>query len=171
MHLVPYDETWPARFETERAVLLDVLGPWLVGPVEHIGSTSVPGLLAKPVIDIMAGVEALDASRDAIQVLEQNQYCYFEYRAHIMHWFCKPSPSQRTHHLHLVVFESPLWKQRLAFRNRLRHDASVATEYANLKQRLAREHEFDRDAYTDAKEPFVRRIVEDTLGPTTIWAS
>ena len=85
------------------SVLRDVLQPWLAGPVEHIGSTAVPGLAAKPVVDIMAGVESLDASRPAIAALERAGYCYAPYRADTEHWFCKPSPQFRTHHLHLMV--------------------------------------------------------------------
>jgi len=94
VHIVPYDPNWPIRFEAERHVLLSSIGPWLVGgAVEHIGSTAVPGLDAKPVIDIMAGVESLDAARPALTVLERHQYCYAPYRTEVMHWFCKPSPA------------------------------------------------------------------------------
>src|SRR5215467_7554448 len=113
IHLVPYDKTWPARFEQEAAELYRLLKPWLAGNIEHIGSTAVPGLVAKPVIDIMAGVAGLEASRPAIEALEQTGYCYYPYRTEVMHWFCKPSPAFRTHHLHLVPFGSPLWNERL----------------------------------------------------------
>jgi GrpB-like predicted nucleotidyltransferase (UPF0157 family) len=170
IHLVPYDDTWPARFEREASSLRELLRPWLAGPIEHIGSTAVPGLLAKPVIDIMAGVRTLHESRAAISRLSELDYVYFEYRPHLMHWFCKPGPSRRTHHLHLVPFPSPLWVQRLAFRDRLRRDPELAAQYAALKVRLAKEHEFDREAYTDLKEPFVRGVLEQTLRPGTPWA-
>jgi GrpB-like predicted nucleotidyltransferase (UPF0157 family) len=170
VHLVDYDRGWPTRFAEERDRLLGLLRPWLRGPIEHIGSTSVPGLVAKPVIDIMAGIGALEHARDAIEVLEGEQYWYSPYRAHIMHWLCKPSPAQRTHHLHLVPFKSPLWTQRLAFRDRLRRDADVRVEYTELKRRLAREHPLDREAYTDGKEPFVRRIVLEALGEAATFA-
>jgi GrpB-like predicted nucleotidyltransferase (UPF0157 family)/ribosomal protein S18 acetylase RimI-like enzyme len=169
VQVVPYDESWPARFNEERARLQALLKPWLVGAIEHIGSTAVPGLVAKPVIDIMVGVQSLERSREAIPLLVDSGYVYFEYRAHIMHWFCKPAPWRRTHHLHLVPFQSPLWVQRLAFRDRLRRDPDAAAKYSELKHRLAREHEFDREAYTDGKEPFVRRVVEETLGAATTW--
>lgn len=162
IHVVPYDASWPARFGEERAALLRVLSPWLAGPIEHIGSTAVPGLVAKPVIDIMAAVASLDASRPALAALETLQYVYFPYRAEIMHWLCKPSDEVRTHHLHLVPFGSALWHERLLFRDRLRSDAVVAADYAALKLRLAARYEFDREAYTDAKEPFIRRILAET---------
>ncbi|HTQ42789.1 MAG TPA: GrpB family protein [Polyangiaceae bacterium] len=159
---MPYDASWPARFDEERAALAPVLSPWLAGPIEHIGSTAVPGLVAKPVIDIMAAVASLDASRPALAAVAALHYVYFPYRAEIMHWLCKPSDEVRTHHLHLVPFGSALWHDRLRFRDRLRNDARVAAEYAALKLNLATRYQFDRDAYTDAKEPFVHRILGES---------
>jgi GrpB-like predicted nucleotidyltransferase (UPF0157 family) len=159
VQIVQYDSDWPKRFEAERRLLVDVIGPWLVADtIEHIGSTAIPGLDAKPVIDIMAGVESLDGSRPALAVLARHQYCYAEYRPDVMHWFCKPSPALRTHHLHLVPLGSPLWTERLAFRDYLRTHRDVAKEYAALKYRLADAHRYDREAYTNAKTPFVQRI-------------
>jgi len=119
----------------------------------------VPGLAAKPVIDLMAPVEALETSRPAIQALVQSGYTYFPYRPDVMHWFCKPSPAHRTHHLHLVPFGSSLWHERIAFRDALRRDGELAAEYANLKRALALEYEFDREAYTDAKGPFIHAVL------------
>jgi GrpB-like predicted nucleotidyltransferase (UPF0157 family) len=162
--LVPYDPTWPRQFEEERERLVRVLRPWLAGPIEHIGSTAVIGLTAKPVIDIMAGVRDLESSlaaRDAVTPLD---YVFFPYRADVMHWFCKPSPARRTHHLHLVPVESPLWADRLLFRDYLRAVPSAAEEYAALKTALAAEYRLDREAYTDAKEPFVRAILDRARG-------
>jgi GrpB-like predicted nucleotidyltransferase (UPF0157 family) len=164
VEIVPYDQEWPRTFEAERQLLLDAIGPWLVaGSIEHIGSTAIPGLDAKPVIDIMAGVESLDGSRAALPVLARHQYCYFPYRTEVMHWLCKPSPARRTHHLHLAPHGGPLWIERLAFRDYLRTHVDVALEYATLKHRLAAEHRFDREAYTDAKAPFVQRVLENAL--------
>jgi GrpB-like predicted nucleotidyltransferase (UPF0157 family) len=145
-------------------LLVGAIGQWLAGSIEHIGSTAIPGLAAKPVIDIMAGVESLDASRPAVVVLADFEYCYAPYRAGVMHWLCKPSPAARTHHLHLVPFQSRLWMEQLAFRDYLRAHPDVALEYAALKWRLAEQHRFDREAYTDAKAPFVRWILDEALG-------
>ena len=161
--IVPYDPAWPSMFQQERSLLEAELGEWLVGPVEHIGSTAVAGLPAKAVVDIMAGVESLDASRDAIAAAGRLGYMYYPYRPDVMHWFCKPSPAFRTHHLHLVPFGSRLWSERLAFRDYLRREPSAAAEYAGLKMRLATQFEFDREAYTDAKEPFIRRAIDLVL--------
>jgi GrpB-like predicted nucleotidyltransferase (UPF0157 family) len=163
--VVPYDCEWPLRFQEEQAVLGAVLSPWLAGTIEHIGSTAVPGLPAKPVLDIMAGVHSLDASRPAIAVLASLSYCYFPYRPDAMHWFCKPSAAYRTHHLHLILYGSRLWNERIAFRNYLRTHPQLAQEYAELKQQLAARYRLDREAYTDAKGPFVERVVKLALGP------
>jgi len=159
VHLVAYDHSWPALFEAERTALSEILRPWLTGPIEHVGSTAVPGLPAKPVIDIMAGVDTLEASRDALPPLKKFGYQYAPYRAELMHWFCKPGLSIRTHHLHLVPFGSPLWKERLRFRDCLRSNPTVAGEYAALKYHLAETHRFDREAYTQAKGAFIGQVL------------
>jgi GrpB-like predicted nucleotidyltransferase (UPF0157 family) len=159
IEIAAYDPSWPARFEEERERLLAAIGGWLAGPIEHIGSTAVRGMPAKPVIDIMAGVQTLDASRPAIVAVADLGYCYSPYRPDAEHWFCKPSLAVRTHHLHLVPCGSALWAETLAFRDHLRAHPTIAAEYATLKLRLARKYRFDREAYTEAKGPFVARIV------------
>jgi len=163
VEIVPYDPSWPRQFADESGVLRRALAPWLVGDVEHIGSTAVPGLAAKPVIDIMAGVLTLDDSRQAIAAAAELGYCYWPYQADVEHWFCKPSPSVRTHHLHLIPVGTQAWLRPLAFRNYLRRHGEVAAEYEALKRRLALEHRLDREAYTEAKRPFIDRITEMAL--------
>jgi GrpB-like predicted nucleotidyltransferase (UPF0157 family) len=157
----PYDPAWPGRFEAERALLEPVLARWLAGPIVHIGSTSVPGLPAKPVIDIMAAVRDLPSSVAAIEALKPLSYCYFPYKNDVMHWFCKPSDVERTHHLHLIPMNSQLWRDRLAFRDRLRSDAALRDAYAALKSALASTHRGDREAYTDAKSDFIQSALRN----------
>lgn len=164
--IVPYDPAWPTKFEEEAAILRHRLAPWLVGPVEHIGSTAVPGLAAKPVIDIMAGIQTLEASRPAIAVATDLGYCYWPYQADLEHWFCKPSAAHRTHHLHLIPIGSEQWLRAIGFRDHLRAHPETARSYAALKERLASEHHLDREAYTDAKRPFIDRITALALQPT-----
>lgn len=159
IQIEPYCEEWSAKFRTERDILTAVLEPWLAGPIEHVGSTAVPGLAAKPVIDIMAAVHSLEASKPAIATLSKVGYLYAPYRADVMHWLCKPSPDVRTHHLHLVPFQGRLWKDRILFRDRLIGCRELADEYAALKRRLAEIYPDDRDAYTDAKAPFIERVL------------
>ena len=100
---------------------------------------------------------------DAIAAAGRLGYVYYPYRPDEMHWFCKPSAAFRTHHLHLVPFDSRLWIERLAFRDFLRCDPATAAEYAALKVQLATEFEFDRESYTEAKGPFIRRVIELAL--------
>lgn len=159
VEIVEYDPGWPALFDAERLLLQAALAPWLAGPVEHIGSTAVPGLPAKPVIDIMAPVRSLADSTAAIAALGTLDYLYAPYKPEQMHWFCKPSPARRTHHLHLVPLGSALWRQRLAFRDALRGSAELAAGYAALKRQLALRYRHDREAYTEAKGPFIAEVL------------
>jgi GrpB-like predicted nucleotidyltransferase (UPF0157 family) len=158
--LVPWDATWPVQFEQERRRLEATLRPWLTGPIEHIGSTAIAGIAAKPVIDIMAGVDTLDGSIGARDAAAALGYTYFPYRPDVMHWFCKPSPQRRTHHLHLVPTGSALWHERLQFRDHLRATPAAAAAYEALKRDLAGRHRFDREAYTEGKTTFVRSILD-----------
>jgi len=153
---VPYDPSWPERFEAERALLADAIGPWVAGGIHHVGSTAVPGLAAKPVIDILVEVADLAASRGCFGRLAHLGYLYAPYRAEEMHWLCKPDPSLRTHHLHLVPVGSKRARDELAFRDLLRGDPATAGEYGALKRDLAGRFELDREAYTEAKGEFVR---------------
>ena len=161
MEVVAYDPSWPVQFQAECIALQEVLAPLLVSSIEHIGSTAVPTLAAKPIIDIMAPVRTLAASNAAIGLLGSGGYAYYPYKPHVMHWFCKPSPHYRTHHLHLVPIGSPLWQQRIAFRDALRQSATLIAEYAALKRQLAETFRHDRDAYTNAKTPFIQRVLSE----------
>ena len=155
IEIASYSTEWPALFAAEAAILKSALVTWLVGEPEHIGSTAVPGLAAKPVIDIMAPVATLQDSLGAIEVLQDYGYLYFPYKQNQMHWFCKPSPELRTHHLHLVPVDSQLWRERLAFRDVLRSDKALATRYEKLKHELAAKFRDDREAYTEGKSSFI----------------
>jgi GrpB-like predicted nucleotidyltransferase (UPF0157 family) len=157
--ILPHSAAWAALFATEAKVLRAALGPWLVAEVEHVGSTAVIGLSAKPVIDIMAPVRDLESSRHAIAAAESVGYCYYPYKPDEMHWFCKPSPAVRTHHLHLIPWRSPLWNERLAFRDALRENSALAEQYETVKFELAARYPNDREAYTQAKGPFIASVL------------
>src|SRR5262245_19390084 len=161
IEIVPYDPAWSSKFEAERLLLQALLAPWLTGPIEHVGSTAIRDMPAKPVIDIMAAVSSLEASRSAINEVVKVGYVYFPYRPDIMHWFCKPSAACRTHHLHLVPMGIKRWVECLAFRDEIRGNQALASEYAALKHRLAEIFKFDREAYTDGKAPFVERVLQN----------
>ena len=158
--VVAYSAAWPALFAREEALLQTVLEPWVVAQIEHVGSTAVAGLSAKPVIDIMAPVHDLASSVDAIAAACAVGYCYYPYKPDLMHWFCKPSPAVRTHHLHLIPWRSPLWQERLAFRDALRASRSLAERYEALKLQLAARYPRNREAYTEAKTPFIDSVLQ-----------
>lgn len=159
VEIVPYDDNWPVMFAAEQERVARAFGPWLAGTVEHMGSTAVPGLAAKPVIDLLAPVYSLEASREAIPAAAALGYCYAPYEPEMRHWFCKPSFAHRTHHLHLVPIGSAAWHQPLVFRDYLRSHADAAAEYASIKRELAQRFRSDREAYTQAKRPFIDRIL------------
>lgn len=160
--LEEYDSSWPSKFEEEKNHLIAIAGEWHFGSIEHVGSTAVPGMVAKPVIDVMFGVKSLEESKPSIEVLVSHGYEYSPYKTEVMHWFCKPSHAFRTHHLHLIPFESPLWKERIQFRDLLRSDDKVASQYANLKRELAATYKEDREAYTEKKWPFIQQVLQST---------
>jgi GrpB-like predicted nucleotidyltransferase (UPF0157 family) len=155
IRLVPADPGWPARFEEERVVLEEAIGGWVVGGIHHVGSTAVLGLEAKPIIDILVGVGDLDSSRACFEPLAELGYLYAPYLPEEMHWFCKPDPARRTHHLHLVPTGSRRYRDELAFRDRLRASPELAEHYAALKRQLAIAHPDDREAYTEGKSKFI----------------
>jgi GrpB-like predicted nucleotidyltransferase (UPF0157 family) len=159
--VVPYDPAWPRRFEAERALLERVLAPWLEGGIHHVGSTAIPGLAAKPIIDMVAGVRNLDEARAAFDPLRERSYLYAPHRPGIAHHFAKPSLrlSEMTHGLHLTEPGSDLWRERLAFRDALRENPALAAEYEAVKLRFAQRHGDDPGAYTGNKRAFVARVL------------
>lgn len=168
--VVPYDSDWPRRFEAERALLKNVLAPWLQGGIHHIGSTAIPGIAAKPIIDMIAGVHDLQEARAASAPLREHSYLVAPHRPEEAHHFSKPSLrlSEVTHGLHLTEPGSDLWRERLAFRDALRADAALAAEYEALKLTLARSHRDDVRGYTAGKRDFVARALANagiTLRP------
>jgi GrpB-like predicted nucleotidyltransferase (UPF0157 family) len=163
VRLVPYDPSWPTRFGRERAELERALAPWISGGVHHVGSTAVPGMSAKPTIDMMVGVRTLEESLECFGPLAVLGYLYAPYRPEQMHWFCKPDISRRRFHLHLVPESSHRFGATLAFRDRLRGDPAVAERYAALKRGLAERFPRDRDAYTGGKADFIVSISDSSL--------
>jgi GrpB-like predicted nucleotidyltransferase (UPF0157 family) len=167
INVVPYDPDWPRRFEAERAFLEPVLAPWLDEGIHHVGSTAIPGIAAKPIVDMMAGVRDLEEGRAAFEPLSKAGYVYAPHRPGIAHHFAKPSQRHAEYNLHLTEPGSDLWRERLAFRDALRRDSALATEYEELKLRLALEHSIDAATYTQGKRAFVARVlagVGETLG-------
>lgn len=162
--LVPYDPAWPALFDAEAAIIRRELGP-LALRVEHVGSTSVPGLVAKPVIDIQVSVPSLEPRDVFLEPLSRIGYGYvtlgpidLEYP-----YFRKPAEWPSTHHIHLCVSGSEHERRHLAFRDYLRNHSGVAAEYVGLKRRLAAGNPGttleSRERYSLSKTAFVESVV------------
>jgi GrpB-like predicted nucleotidyltransferase (UPF0157 family) len=167
--LAPYDPQWPAWFRREKAYLLSCLPNELIRRIEHFGSTAVPGLSAKPVVDMLVEVTDLQETRDRIvPVLESQGYDYFWRPTRgndvppFYAWFIKRDPASgtRTHHLHMVEGHFTEHWDRLLFRDYLIAHPEIAKEYERLKARLASSYPNDRVAYTEGKTEFVVRVTE-----------
>ncbi|RBI66403.1 GrpB family protein [Vreelandella sulfidaeris] len=160
--LFPYDANWPAMFEDERNRLLHVF-PRDFLAIEHVGSTAVPGLSAKPIIDILAGVDSMARADALMEPLCRAKYATsMEFNASLVgrRWLMRWAEGRRTHHLHLMVFSSPEWEQRLAFRDILCANANMAKQYERNKRRWATEFRSDREAYTAAKRDFINEALK-----------
>jgi GrpB-like predicted nucleotidyltransferase (UPF0157 family) len=165
--VVPYDPRWPEMFEQERDHLLSCLPPGLVRRIEHFGSTAVPGLSAKPIVDILVEVTSLEETRKRIApILEAQGYDYFwrpswgDDTPPFYAWFIKRDKSgNRTHHIHMVEADFEHW-DRLMFRDFLIEHPEVAREYCDLKERLSEVYQGDRVAYTAAKTEFINSVTE-----------
>ena len=160
--LSTYSPLWPAIFDFERERLLRILGED-AALIEHIGSTAVPGLGGKPIIDVMLGVADLAMIERRIPELEADGYRYvreFEKSMPERRYFVKTHAQPGHFHVHGVVLGSPFWKRHLVFRDALRADAQLAARYWKLKQRLAARYPNDRELYTDGKSAFIREVLD-----------
>lgn len=161
----PHDPRLTDLASAERTRLAGLLAPWLVDGIEHVGSTAVPGLAAKPVVDLMASVTDPDTVvTQAGAQLAADGWCYVPPELDQRPWrrfFVKPDATgqRRLAHLHVIRAGEPRWAEQLAFRNALRRDNQLARRYAELKLRLAGEHADDREAYTEAKGAFVAEVL------------
>jgi len=171
--IVPYDAHWPERFRQEEQHLSLVLPRELVGCIEHYGSTAVPGLAAKPIVDMLVEVTDLGATRTRIApVLEDEGYEYFwrpTFGDDVPPWYAwfikRDQPGgARTHHLHMITKAAEFaehWRA-LLFRDYLRAHPDVARNYGALKVRLAEEHTHNRVAYTRGKSEFIAEVMAKT---------
>lgn len=166
--IVPYNPEWPEMFIKEADYIRSALPASIIRRIEHFGSTAVPGLAAKPIIDILVEVSSLDETKEKIvPVLENAGYDYFwrpEFDGPPFYaWFIKRDAERiRTHHIHMVEASSKLW-ERLYFRDYLRDFPEEAEQYSRLKISLAEKYPNDRIAYTKGKTEFVVSITKKAL--------
>ena len=165
VRLMPYNPIWSVLFEREKEHLLVCLPGELINRIEHFGSTAVPGLAAKPIIDILVEVTSLEETKKRIApILESQGYDYFwrptwgDDTPPFYAWFIKrDSEGNRTHHIHMVEHHFEHW-ERLLFRDYLIEHPDVAKEYQDLKNRLYKAHPNDRIVYTKGKTEFIERV-------------
>ncbi|MDX2039704.1 MAG: GrpB family protein [Acidobacteriota bacterium] len=157
LRLSPYEPDWPLLFDAERERLCAVLGKRIL-EVQHIGSTAIPQMPAKPILDIGVAVGNFEDAACCIPLLEALGYSYKgENGIPRRHYFVKGDP--RTHHLHMLEVASEEWKNHLLFRDYLRGNPEAAQTYADLKQTLAARFAADREAYQTGKDSFIQTIL------------
>jgi GrpB-like predicted nucleotidyltransferase (UPF0157 family) len=160
VELVPYTSEWALLFVQEAARLREVLSPWPC-QIEHVGSTAVPGLVAKPILDIAIGVPVAVTVNRVIAAIESLGY---EYRGdagasggHIL--VRESRPRVRTHHLHVVALGDDQWTAYLALRDLLRANPDARDAYVRAKRALASVHDSDRTAYSAGKAEVIRELL------------
>jgi GrpB-like predicted nucleotidyltransferase (UPF0157 family) len=163
--IVEYDPQWPAMFAQEATRLRAALEPnlLLVG-LEHFGSTAIPGMAAKPIIDILVAVKSLTEARlKAVEPLQRLGYIFWAENPKTDRMFfvkgMPPYGERRTHHIHVVEPATEPWLQGLPFRDYLRAHSGEVQRYEHLKRHLAIQYQGDREAYTAAKAGFVEEIL------------
>jgi len=160
--LSEYDINWPLEFENEKKSIQNTLTENEIR-IEHIGSTSVENLCAKPIIDILIGINHFDEGYKFASLLEATGYAYKgENGIPGRHFFVKGNP--RTHHLHMVEMNSVFFRDHLLFRDYLRENPEEKEQYAELKKSMAVKYVDDREKYTDSKAEFIQNILQKAKG-------
>ena len=157
VQLSPYEPGWQILFLKERDRLQTNIGGYVLD-IQHIGSTSVPGMPAKPILDIGIAVRNFEEAVRCIPPMEKLGYTYkAENGIPRRHYFVKGTP--RTHHVHIVEIESEGWRNNLLFRDYLIRNPGTAREYRRVKQELAKQFATEREAYQAGKDNFIRAVL------------
>ncbi|MBY9000552.1 MAG: GrpB family protein [Candidatus Heimdallarchaeota archaeon] len=166
--LSKYNPKWKTLFEDESTKLLSVASGYFED-VQHIGSTAVPDIVSKPIIDILAAINSLSNIVKIIDPLKTLGYIYRgEQGIPGRHLFVKGGEDYRTHHLHIVEKEHSEWTKHTLFRDYLRKHPKEAQKYSKLKQDLLKKYECDREKYTSSKSDFIERILEKAKQDSSI---
>ena len=158
--IVEYRPEWREMFEAEKSILQAALGE-VPAKIEHVGSTAVTGLAAKPIIDITIGLEDFSIADHVVPKIEALAYEYIKKYEDVMpfrRFFTKELKGIRTHQIHMVEIGSEFWERHILFRDYLRENPVVASEYAALKKELAEREWTDVNEYADAKTEFIRKM-------------
>ena len=159
VRLSEYDSEWERIFQAERVRLAEVLGE-RVAAIEHIGSTSVPGLKAKPILDIAVGLWTMEDAAALVRPLEELGYVYRPKSGTLERlFFAKGPEDRRTHYLHCEVYGSASWRGQLLVRDRLIQSPQLRQAYQALKEQLAAQYPDDRQRYTQGKESFIETVL------------
>ena len=162
VRLEPHDPEWARLYERERERLLAAISPHLLD-LQHVGSTAIPGILAKPILDIAAAVASFEGAAVCVAPLEALGYVYRgENGIPRRHYFVLRAPDGETTlvHLHVLEIGSAEWENHLLFRDDLRSHPQHALAYQALKEQLAEQYHKDRPAYTEGKAAFILRLLE-----------
>ncbi len=158
--LSSHNKNWSSIFESEKNKILKVLGNKVID-IQHIGSTSISRILAKPVIDMAVGMKSLKNGKQIIKKMGDAGYFYRPKYGrtdqHIL--FAKGNEDKRTHYIHIMKYNGVIWKRDLKFRDYLRNNPKKAKEYENLKKKLAKKYPNNRPLYTEAKTNFILKII------------
>ena len=155
--LYPYDSEWAVEFQKEKERLLELLSVYNLN-IQHVGSTSLVGCPAKPVIDIFIGVESLEIAEKIIPVMVQNGYIN---KINVPNevYFKKISNGLTTHHIHVADMYGEVWNSQILFRDYLNSHPEILKQYIELKERLASMYPDDRDSYAKGKHQFIEDVI------------
>ncbi len=157
---VPYDSAWPGLFETEKEKIQKRLGDLIVR-VEHIGSTAVPGMSGKPIIDILIVINSESDTEKCLRGLEDLDY---EYMDKPDQYYLRKSTGESTgFHIHMTTLDNRFWRERIAFRDYLRNHPEAVDEYIDVKQNLIKQFGNDKDMYREGKAGFISEITKKAL--------
>lgn len=157
--LVPYTSEWKRLFDEEERALRSSIGNYVID-IQHVGSTAIPGIEAKPIIDIAVALKRLEYVEKCIKPMERLGYEYKVDRdSSGQYFFAKGKPSSRTHYVHMVEWNSDNWKNYLLFRDYLRVNKEVARKYAKLKRELVQKFQGSREFYTPGKAEFIESVL------------
>jgi len=154
LRLDPVGPEWALRFSVERDRISAALGSAAL-EIQHVGSTAIPGILAKPILDIAVAIRAFESGHALVPLLEAIGYQYRgEYGIPRRHYFVRGTP-RRTHHLHVLEQHGAAWEQHLRFRNRLLESPETASRYSELKLAILEDSNGDRELYQNLKSSFI----------------